>query len=400
MLNRILLLCLAVLMASSIVFADESKVPEPFRGDTPGSPIAIRYDDWSLILKRTVIDGGLSDRKAAPKVRATTGTRLVSGNTSSTRNEGNRLAFPVFEGDNLTVIHNIRKQLEAIPNEVAMKHWDKNEQLAYWLNLYNITLIEQLAHEYPIKNLKKLMKSSRKNPSLWDRKVLNVAGVPLSLNDIHHTILINKWDSTIIMYGLFQGYIGGPNIQNQAYTGDNVHSLLVENAKEFVNSNRGLQVKGNTLQISELYEVNEALFPNWRNDLKKHFSSLVDFSMRSSVRSASKIKAKTKDYYIADLFGGGARGAGSSLATNSAALNDMQVAVVGGESFTGASAGIGNFSSDTFLVSFQRADIDMRFPDHVTDYLKNMQLRNGNKKGRVEIEEFENTSKENTENNQ
>ncbi|NVJ69065.1 MAG: hypothetical protein HWE08_01850, partial [Alphaproteobacteria bacterium] len=55
----------------------------------------------------------------------------------------------------------------------------------------------------------------------------------------------------------------------------------------------------------------------------------------------------------------------------------------------GASGGLSGFSADSFLVSFQRADTDMRFPSHVTDYLKSMQLRNSQKKGRVEIEEFE-----------
>ncbi|NVJ71312.1 MAG: DUF547 domain-containing protein, partial [Alphaproteobacteria bacterium] len=52
-------LLLTILASTAPAFAkvDESKVPEPFRGASAGSPIAIRYDDWSLILKRSVIDG-------------------------------------------------------------------------------------------------------------------------------------------------------------------------------------------------------------------------------------------------------------------------------------------------------------------------------------------------------
>ncbi|TNE60562.1 MAG: DUF547 domain-containing protein, partial [Alphaproteobacteria bacterium] len=51
-------LAAAALFAGSLVFApaeaDESKIPEPFRGETAGSPIQIDYSDWSRILKATV----------------------------------------------------------------------------------------------------------------------------------------------------------------------------------------------------------------------------------------------------------------------------------------------------------------------------------------------------------
>jgi len=368
--------------------ADESKIPEPFRGEKNNSKITINYTDWSTVLRQTVLETGRSDRRSAKTQHAPIGTRVKSGNQSSTRNEGNRLVFPAYADveENLEYIRNIRKELEAIPSQLPMKEWPKDEQLAYWLNLYNITIIEQLAAIYPVTSLKKLMKGSKKNPSLWDRKILNVAGVPLSLNDIHHNILAEKWGTTLPMYGLFQGYIGSPNIRNRAYTGDTVRKMLLENAQEFVNSNRGMKVNGKTLEVSEFYKLNEKKFPNWGVDLKKHLISLADFEMRDRIHATTKIKAKTRDYYIADLFAG-SNERSSSAASNEAAFVDMQVAINEGMPVrTGASNGI---TSITFAqyADLRNADGMPRLPAHVIEIMMKAKERNKSREGKVDIEE-------------
>ncbi|TNE67317.1 MAG: DUF547 domain-containing protein, partial [Alphaproteobacteria bacterium] len=337
-------------------------------------------------------DAGMSDRSTAPAPKAATGTRMVQGSTSSTRNEGNRLVFPAFADseDNKQVIRQIRTELEAVPGEVPLGELTKNEQLAYWLNLYNITVIELLAQEYPVKSLKKLKEGKH---SLWDKKVLKVSGIPLSLNDIHH-IVLEKWDSTIVMYGMFQGYVGGPSIQTEAFTGDNVHRLLVHAAKEFVNSNRGMKMRGSTIEISELYTENKQLFPDWKEDLKKHFISLTDYGMSARVQGANKVKAKTNDYYIADLFGGTRSDGGTSANLNSAAMISATVHVNAGYGeVSGGDTGIGSFTMESYA-DFKTLGIqNLRFPDHVMDYVNKVRERNSHRDGKVEVEEIEDEPK-------
>ena len=377
-------------MLSSAAGADEANIPEVFRGETKGSPVEIRYDDWNAILDITVVDAGMSDRSSSSAPRPTIGTRTVRGNTSSTRNEGNRIAFPAFaeyEG-NLAVLEKIKAELMAVPDEAPMRLWSKNEQLAYWLNLHNISIVIELSKEYPLRSLKGMRKSSRNDPGLWDRKLMTVAGVELSLNDVHD-ILVEKWDSSLVMYGLFQGYVGGPSIQDRAYTGKNVHKLLVENAREFVNSNRGMRLRGSTLQISEYYKDNEDLFPNWEVDLKAHFISLTDYGMHSRIESAKRIKATTDDYYIADLFGGTTR-KGSAAQSNPAALTTARVAANDGAEMLGLNInfGIGDWDMASFA-DYKLAPIDSRFPEYTTEFIQQMRKNKNLRPGHVDVEEVE-----------
>ena len=126
----------------------------------------------------------------------------------------------------------------------------------------------------------------------------------------------------MIMYGLYQGVIGGPNIRRRAYTGSDVWRALENNALEFVNSNRGTYSKdAKTFQVSSLYDRNEDYFPDFNDDLKKHLLAYLEGSERSALQSASRLKADINDWTITDL-GGSYREIGGSLADNNAALLD------------------------------------------------------------------------------
>lgn len=387
---RFLKFAFVIIVVSLSVQADESQIPEPFRGTNAESPIEINYTDWSFILRNTVIGAPRSKRGKALRGTqgAPTGSRLSSRNKGDTRNEGNRINLKVLAQEkNLTDLENIRKSLERVPADVSMGHWKKEEQLAFWLNLYNVTLVEHLAKEYPFRKLRKLKKAKE---GIWTQKHLNVAGVPLSLNDIQHTILPNKWDTTLFIYGLFQGYIGGPSIQKTAFTGKNVHHLLTRSAREFINSNRGMKARGNTLKISEFYKENAAIFPDWQNDIKAHVAALSNGSMKAAVQNTSKVKTLRMDYNTTDLFGGG-RVEFIAQSNNPAALLFSN----SGESDNGdGGLGYSGDSASTSILSFQNRSVNepnlSRLPASSREYLINMQRQNSLREGEVDIEPVDN----------
>jgi hypothetical protein len=301
--------------------ADESKIPEPFRGDLPGSTYSISYDDIDALLGATVMVTEMSSRSKARKAESNIGTRLKANVNRLTALEGNRFYFESFDTDEKkTLLSGIRKSLESLPTDAPLQYFSKSEQLAYWLNLYNITLLDELLKIYPEQNLEDVMEGKK---SILNKKLLTVSAVSLSLNDIHHNILMEKFDKDPrIIYGLYQGIVGGPNIRRQAYTSDNVYKALADNAYEFINSNRGTYAdKGNVFRVSSLYERNEAYFPNFKKDLTAHLYTYLIGSMRYDLEEAKKIRTNINNWDITDLYGT-ARTYNNSAATNEAALLD------------------------------------------------------------------------------
>ncbi|SDE21233.1 DUF547 domain-containing protein [Kordiimonas lacus] len=376
---------LAIMVGGTTSFAaDESGVIGQFRGDDPKSELSINYNDLSALLEQTVLDTGMSDRTEAGKARPTAGSRIIRGSTDTTRLEGNRIDFHSFLGGNLDVVKGLRDDLAKVPSVLPLNQLTRNEQLAYWLNLYNITLISQISEIFPETNLKKFY------PSLWEEKVLTVAGTPLSLNDIHHKILIPKYKNPLIMYGLFQGVIGGPNIRPEAYTGRAIWDQLKDNAFEFINSNRGAFVRERILRASYFYEVNEALFPDFDRDVRRHLLKHAKPHFADKIMSGSTVVGTGQsNWYIADLYGGN-RSKGSANTNGGALLLAFRTgsgAGAAGDAGGGAggaveSAWIGSLSSKNMYQG--------RFPIHVIEYLNKQEIRNKKtRSGDVTIEEYD-----------
>jgi hypothetical protein len=297
-------------------------VPEPFQEFDASSKYVIKYDDLTAMLKTVVVDVGRSTREVAAPTQAKTGTRMKAKVKRSTIKEGNRFYYENFEGNEEAkqFLTSIRESLVALPDEAPLKYFSRDEQLAYWLNLYNVTLLNEIVAIYPKRDLKKVITGKK---SILAKKLITVAGVPLSLNDIQYTILKENYNNNpMIIYGLYQGIIGGPNIRRRAFTGSDVHRALENNALEFINSNRGTySYDPRTFKVSSLYDRNEVFFPDFEADLTRHLLAYLEGPEHSALQSASRLKADINDWTVTDL-GGTFQEIGGSLADNNAALLD------------------------------------------------------------------------------
>ena len=119
------------------------------------------------------------------------------------------------------------------------RNYNKEEQMAYWINLYNAVTIQVILDEYPVDSIKE---TGGGLPGMgpWEDELVEVAGQPLSLNNIEHGILRRIWSDNRIHYGVNCASIGCPNLSTQAYTGENIETLLDVSAEAFINSQRGV----------------------------------------------------------------------------------------------------------------------------------------------------------------
>ncbi|MEZ8168300.1 DUF547 domain-containing protein [Vibrio sp. 10N.286.46.A8] len=144
------------------------------------------------------------------------------------------------------------KQYISRLEQIDPLYYPKAEQYAYWVNLYNAVTVDLILDAYPIKSITKLGGLFSFGP--WGDDVVVVNGKSLTLNDIEHRILRPIWQDPRTHYAVNCASLGCPNLQLQAFTTDNTETLLEQAASEFVNSDKGVWVKGNKLQLSSIYE--------------------------------------------------------------------------------------------------------------------------------------------------
>jgi hypothetical protein len=387
------LIVLGLLALSPAGNAADSGVPEPFRDFDGTSKYAINYDDLTGLLKAVVVDVGRSSREVAEPAQAKTGTRMRAKVKRLTANEGNKFYYETFKDneESRDYLVGIQKNLEQLPSEAPLRHFSRDEQLAYWLNLYNVTLLNEIIAEYPQRSLKKLMRGKK---SILDKKLLTVAGVPLSLNDIQFTILKENYDSNpLVLYGLYQGYVGGPDVRKTAYTGADVYHALENNARDFINSNRGTYSKDErTFRVSSFYDRNRAFFPNFEADLTAHLMAYLEGYERNELQAASSIRTDIDDWTVTDM-GGTHQEIGGSFADSRAALMDSVKGTTpaDGGGVMGAAAGYGSSSMAAKGKSISRLDPDLLEKLHKIDESR---MNENQRNASVTIEDVEDEENE------
>lgn len=287
---------LAVLFCFSTIAAEAAPAAEAATA-AETSNYSISYDDWSLFLSGAVLRARSTSRqRAKPQRSRTTGTKL-SRSGGAKPHEANRIAFKALKDAHIRRLSVIQKDLAAVPTQIPLEQFSEDEQLAYWLNLHNITVVLELAQRYPAKNVKKIATGKK---SIWDDAVLTVDGTPMSIAGMEEHILTN-WDDPIVIYGLYMGAVGGPSLRHKAYTGDTVYQDLRYNARDFVNSLRGLKVFGGKAQASTFYERAQKHFPELETDLVAHMRTYAREDTLLELENIESLKVSQYDWSLTDV---------------------------------------------------------------------------------------------------
>jgi len=166
----------------------------------------------------------------------------------------NRVDYAGVSAADAKALHGYLDHLRRVP----VDQLDRPEQLAYWINFYNAitvkVVVDQLRQKGPVDSIRDIdLSSGLFSDGPWDRKLLDVAGEPVSLNDIEHRILRPIWKDPRIHYAVNCASIGCPNLAADPYRGSAIEAQLDAAAKAYVNHPRGVMVEGDRLVASKIY---------------------------------------------------------------------------------------------------------------------------------------------------
>jgi hypothetical protein len=170
----------------------------------------------------------------------------------------------------------LKGYLEAM-RAVTVSSYNRAEQRAYWINLYNAATVDLVLSRFPVASIRDINIS----PGLlargpWGAKLLTIERERISLDDIEHRILRPIWKDNRIHYALNCASLGCPNLQAEAYTGDNTEALLERGAREFINHPRGLAIQKGRLQVSSIYVWFQEDFGGDAEGLMEHWQEYAN----------------------------------------------------------------------------------------------------------------------------
>jgi hypothetical protein len=129
----------------------------------------------------------------------------------------------------------------------------RQEQQAYWINLYNAATLQLMANHYPVSSITKVG-GGFFGFGPWNNNILKVNNRSLSLNDIEHGILRPIYDDPRIHYAVNCASLSCPNLLATAFTANSTEQLLEQAARDYINHPRGSAIEGQHVTLSKIYD--------------------------------------------------------------------------------------------------------------------------------------------------
>lgn len=144
--------------------------------------------------------------------------------------------------------------LHLTPPQTAL---ERDQQLAFWLNLYNALVIEQIIDRYPITSIRPTWLGIPNWIAFlrfFQRKIYRLHDQSYSLNEIEHGVIRTQFRDPRIHFAVVCAANGCPLLRNAAYQPERVQSQLEADAQRFINNPEKVRYDSSTLYCSKIFK--------------------------------------------------------------------------------------------------------------------------------------------------
>lgn len=214
----------------------------------------------------------------------------------TTNEEGiNLVNYAIITDKDFNLLKNYIKYL----SEVDIDNYNRQEQLAYWINLYNALTVLTVKKHFPVSSIQEISIS----PGLfsvgpWGANIITIKNSNLTLDDINNRIIRPIWNDARTHYTLNDATIGAPNLSKIAYKGTNIEDQLNTAASNYINSLRGVQVIEGKLIISKIYDWYEDDFGDSKNNVIKHLLQYAKEPLQSQLKHINTIDSYIYNWHL------------------------------------------------------------------------------------------------------
>lgn len=166
----------------------------------------------------------------------------------------------------------------------------RDEQMAFWYNLYNAKTIDVILENYPVSSIRKIGGLISGGP--WDIKNMNVNGVgEMSLNDIEHGTLRENWDEPRIHYAVNCASFGCPNLKATPWTAETLEADMEQAAIDYINHPRGFRVENGKVTASKIFDWYKVDFGGNKAGILEHARKYAKGDLKTALDDAATINS-------------------------------------------------------------------------------------------------------------
>ena len=168
-----------------------------------------------------------------------------------------------------------KKELDGIVKSFSavslLPTWSKNDQLAFWINAYNVFTIQLIVDNYPLKSIQNL-----DGGKPWDVKRITIGGKKYSLNNIENDIIRPQFKDARIHFAVNCGAKSCPPLLNGAFFAKTLDAQLDAVTNKFINNTKYQSITATKLTLSKIFDWYAVDFGDIHTYVNKYSSLKVN----------------------------------------------------------------------------------------------------------------------------
>ena len=206
----------------------------------------------------------------------------------------NRVAYGEVTAEDRAALANYLERLQRVEIEAL----SRDEQLAFWINLYNAQTVAIVLDAYPVDSIRDIT-DGLLSFGPWDRKVLTIDGQALSLNDIEHRIIRPVFREPRIHYAVNCAAVGCPNLAPQAWRAEGLAAALEAAERAYVNDPRGVRAEPDgRLTLSRIYIWFQEDFGTDEAEVLARLAAHAEPGLRERLEGRTRVDAYVYDWSL------------------------------------------------------------------------------------------------------
>ncbi len=182
--------------------------------------------------------------------------------------------------------------LAGVAQADSAKFLSEDEQLAFWLNVYNAYTLKAICDKYPVKNMAQLgfgplLVSAALGKTVWDKPLVVVNHKKYSLKNIDHTVIRGRFKDPKIQFALYCGAVSCPPLRNEVYQAARLKEQLMDQTNIFFNGSQWntFDLESKTADLSPIMNWNAKYFGDNQKDVFKFIAGFAPADVRESLRN-------------------------------------------------------------------------------------------------------------------
>ncbi len=194
--------------------------------------------------------------------------------------------YKALKAQDKATLDNLRRQMAAVDPQTL----SRQDQLAYWINLYNISVVGIVVDNYPVESIRDLSTDPVIRLNIFKKDLVDTKRGKMSLNDIENEKIRNGFKDPRIHFAINCAAESCPPIRTEPYVGSRVNEQLDDQTRKFLNGPMGIRLekKGGELVLhtTKIMDWFQGDFDKWGGGTVQFLFRYVSPDKRRLIQNA------------------------------------------------------------------------------------------------------------------